>query len=171
LQERPAQIRLTQRRGTALINMAVAALIIIALYLGREIFVPVALSVLLSFVLAPFVIRLNSLRIPRTASVLIVVFFGFAIIFSLGGLMVSQATRLAAKLPGYQQTLSDKVESLRGLMGVLERWNRRPPFSRNCGPSFNMVRRPASPTMGSRDKHPIRRFRYPLKSGSPTPAL
>jgi predicted PurR-regulated permease PerM len=31
--------------------------------------------------------------------------------------MVSQATRLAAKLPGYQQTLSDKVESLRGLMG------------------------------------------------------
>jgi hypothetical protein len=28
--------------------------------------------------------------------------------------MVSQATRQAAKLPGYQQTLSDKVESLRG---------------------------------------------------------
>jgi hypothetical protein len=56
--------------------MAVAALIIIALYFGREIFVPVALSVLLSFVLAPFVIRLNSLRIPRTASVLIVVFSG-----------------------------------------------------------------------------------------------
>jgi predicted PurR-regulated permease PerM len=117
LQEKPAQIRLTQRRGTALINMAVAALIIAALYFGREIFVPVALAVLLSFVLAPFVIRLHSWRIPRTASVLIVVFFGFAIIFSLGGLMVSQATHLAAKLPGYQQTLSDKVESLRGLMG------------------------------------------------------
>jgi predicted PurR-regulated permease PerM len=31
--------------------------------------------------------------------------------------MVSQATRLAGKLPGYQQTLSDKIESLRGLMG------------------------------------------------------
>jgi predicted PurR-regulated permease PerM len=97
--------------------MAVAALIIAALYFGREIFVPVALAVLLSFVLAPFVIRLHSWRIPRTASVLIVVFFGFAIIFSLGGLMVSQATRLAANLPGYQQTLSDKIESLRGLMG------------------------------------------------------
>ena len=117
LQEKAAQIRLTQARGTALINMAVAALIIAALYFGREIFVPVALAVLLSFVLAPFVIRLHSWRIPRTASVLIVVFFGFAIIFSLGGLMVSQATHLAAKLPAYQQTLSDKVESLRGLMG------------------------------------------------------
>jgi len=97
--------------------MAVAALIVVALYFGREIFVPVALAVLLSFVLAPFVIRLHSWRIPRTASVLIVVFFAFAIIFSLGGLMVSQATHLAAKLPGYQQTLSDKVESIRGLVG------------------------------------------------------
>src|SRR6516165_2721406 len=97
--------------------MAVAALIIAALYFGREIFVPFALAVLLSFALAPFVIRLHYWRVPRTASVLIVVFFGFSIIFSLGGLMVSQATRLAAKLPGYQQTLSDKIESLRGLMG------------------------------------------------------
>ena len=117
MQEKPPQIRLTQRRGTVLTNMAVAALIIAALYFGREIFVPLALAVLLSFVLAPFVMRLHSWRIPRTASVLIVVFFGFSIIFSLGGLMVSQATRLAAKLPGYQQTLSDKVETLRGLMG------------------------------------------------------
>ena len=97
--------------------MAVAALIIAALYFGREIFVPFALAVLLSFVLAPFVMRLRSWRIPRTISVLVVVFIGFSIIFSLGGLMVSQATRLAAKLPGYQQTLSDKIESLRGLMG------------------------------------------------------
>ena len=113
----PAQIRLTQRRGTTLINLAVAALIIAALYAGREIFVPVALAVLLSFVLAPFVIRMQSWRIPRTLSVLVVVFVGFSIIFSLGGLMVSQATRLAKELPGYQQTLRDKVESLRGLTG------------------------------------------------------
>jgi predicted PurR-regulated permease PerM len=97
--------------------MAVAALIIAALYFGREIFVPVALAVLLSFVLAPFVMRLHSWRVPRTVSVLVVVFVGFSIIFSLGGLMVSQATRLAGKLPGYQQTLSDKIESLGGLMG------------------------------------------------------
>ena len=117
MQDKPPQIKLTQRRGTVLTNMAVAALIIAALYFGREIFVPFALAVLLSFALAPFVIRLHCWRVPRTASVLIVVFFGFSIIFSLGGLMVSQATRLAAKLPGYQQTLSDKIESLRGLMG------------------------------------------------------
>src|SRR6476646_7243301 len=117
MEEKFSQIRLAQPRGTVLTNMAVAALIIAALYFGREIFVPFALAVLLSFVLAPFVMRLRVWRIPRTISVLVVVFIGFSIIFSLGGLMVSQATRLAAKLPGYQQTLSDKIESLRGLMG------------------------------------------------------
>jgi predicted PurR-regulated permease PerM len=123
----PAQIRLTQRRGTTLINLAVAALIIAALYFGREIFVPVALAVLLSFVLAPFVIRMQSWRVPRTPSVLVVVFVGFSIIFSLGGLMVSQATRLAGELPGYQQTLKDKIDSIRGLTagsGTLERASR-----------------------------------------------
>lgn len=117
MEEKSPQIRLAQPRGTVLTNMAVAALIIAALYFGREIFVPFALAVLLSFVLAPFVMRLRSWRVPRTISVLVVVFIGFSIIFSLGGLMVSHATRLAAKLPGYQQTLSDKIESLRGLMG------------------------------------------------------
>ena len=60
--ETPAQIKLTQPRGTTLINMGVAALIIAGLYFGREIFVPVALAVLLSFVLAPFVSRLQSLE-------------------------------------------------------------------------------------------------------------
>jgi predicted PurR-regulated permease PerM len=113
----PAQIKMTQERGTTLINLAVAALIIAALYVGREIFVPVALAVLLSFVLAPFAIKMQSWRLPKTLSVLVVVFLGFSIIFSLGGLMVSQATRLADELPGYQQTLRDKIESIRGLTG------------------------------------------------------
>jgi predicted PurR-regulated permease PerM len=97
--------------------MAVAALIVAALYFGREIFVPLALAVLLSFALAPFVARMQSWRIPRTISVLVVVVFGFSIIFSLGGLMVSQTTRLAGDLPGYQQTLKDKIDSIRGLAG------------------------------------------------------
>ena len=117
LPDMPAQIMLTQRRGTTLINLAVAALIIAALYVGREIFVPIALAVLLSFVLAPFVVRMQSWRSPRTLSVLVVVFFGFSIIFSLGGLMVSQASRLAGDLPGYQQTLKSKIDSIRGLTG------------------------------------------------------
>jgi predicted PurR-regulated permease PerM len=115
--ETSVQIKMTQSRGTTLINMGVATIIIAGLYFGREIFVPVALAILLSFVLAPFVSRLQSWRLPRVAAVLCVVLLGFGIIFSLGGLMVSQAGRLAEALPGYEQTLRNKIESLRGLAG------------------------------------------------------
>lgn len=120
----PAPIKLHQAPGTALINLGVAALIVVGLYFGREIFVPLALAILLSFVLAPFVARLQHWRVPRVAAVLSTVVIGFAIIFSLGGLMVSQAGKLAAELPGYQKTLRDKIESFRGLTagsGTLER--------------------------------------------------
>src|SRR5580698_6443224 len=113
----PAQIKLTQERGATLINLAVATLAIGALYVGREIFVPVALAVLLSFVLAPFATRLQQWKLPKTLSVFVVVFLGFSVIFSMGGLMVSQAGRLAGNLPSYQQTLRDKIESIRGLTG------------------------------------------------------
>lgn len=120
-----APIRLPKPPGTALINMAMAALIVTGLYFGREILVPVALAVLFSFVLAPFVIRLQAWRVPRTLSVLVAVFIGFSIVFSLGGLMVSQANRLAEELPGYQQTLREKIHGLRGFAtggsGTLER--------------------------------------------------
>ncbi|MDP1866724.1 MAG: AI-2E family transporter, partial [Bradyrhizobium sp.] len=111
----PPMIKLQQTKGTALINLAVAGLIITGLYFAREILVPVALAVLFSFVLVPFVIRLQSWRVPRRLVVLLAVFVGFSIIFSLGGLMVSQANRLAEELPGYQQTLRDKIQGLRGV--------------------------------------------------------
>ena len=118
-------IELQRPKGTALINLAVAGLIVTGLYFAREILVPVALAVFFSFVLAPFVIRLQSWRVPRRLAVLVAVFVGFSIIFSLGGLMVSQANRLAEELPGYQQTLRDKIQNLRGVAasgsGTLER--------------------------------------------------
>jgi len=125
LADTASPIKLQQSRGHALTNLAVAALIVTALYFAREVLVPVALAVLFSFVLAPFVIRLQSWRVPRTLSVLIAVFVGFSIIFSMGGLMVSQANRLAEELPGYQQTLREKIQGLRGVAaggsGTLER--------------------------------------------------
>ena len=50
-----------------------AALIVATLYFGRDVFVPVALSILLSFVLAPLVGALQAIRVPRAASVVGVV--------------------------------------------------------------------------------------------------
>lgn len=110
-------------RGSGVSAAIIAALIIAGLYVGREIFVPIALAILLSFVLAPPVERLESWRVPRGAAVPIVVLAAFLAIFALGSLIASQVTQLAEGLPGYQQTMQNKISSLRSVTaaGPLER--------------------------------------------------
>jgi len=51
--------------GNLLANVLVAALIVAAVYFGREVLLPIALAVLLSFVLAPPVRLLQRLNLPR----------------------------------------------------------------------------------------------------------
>jgi predicted PurR-regulated permease PerM len=105
-------------------NIATGALIIAALYLGREVFVPVALAILFSFVLAPLVKLLQKIRLPRSIAVISVVVCAFAIIAGLAMAMVGQATQLAGDLPIYQSTMREKIASLKGAgpgSGVLSR--------------------------------------------------
>ena len=98
--------------------------IVACVYIGREVLVPVALAILMSFVLAPLVDFLERYYVPRSVAVIVVVLFAFAGVFSLGGLMISQVDQLASDLPGYQSTLREKIQSLRGIAagtGTLQR--------------------------------------------------
>jgi predicted PurR-regulated permease PerM len=90
------------------------ALIIAALYVGREVFVPVALAILLSFVLAPLIRLLQKAHVPRALAVIGVVLVAFAGITALATVMATQVTQLAGDLPRYQATMREKVQSLRG---------------------------------------------------------
>src|ERR1700760_1856101 len=100
------------------VALAILAVIIVtALYVGREIFVPVALAILLSFVLASPVGLLQRLRVPRGVAVVGTVLFAFAIIFALGSLIATQLNRLAGDLPTYQSTIQSKIQSVRGITG------------------------------------------------------
>src|SRR5436305_820503 len=104
---------------------AILAVIIIAmLYFGREIFVPIALAILLSFVLAPLVVILQRIRVPRGLAVVSVAIIAFALIFAMGSLLATQLTQLAGDLPRYQSTISEKIQSFRDTKagrGTLER--------------------------------------------------
>lgn len=95
----------------------IVALIVAALYLGREIFVPVSLAVLLSFVLAPAVRLLQRMYIPRAVSVLGAVAIAFALLFVVGGIIAKQLNQLAGDLPQYQATIISKIDSVRGITG------------------------------------------------------
>jgi predicted PurR-regulated permease PerM len=90
------------------------AIIVGMLYFGREVFVPIALAILLSFVLAPAVRLLQQWHIPRVLSVAGVVLLAFLLISTIGGVIAAQINQLAGDLPRYQSTMREKIKSLRG---------------------------------------------------------
>jgi predicted PurR-regulated permease PerM len=109
---------------SAVATAILAAIIIMLLYFGREIIIPIALAILLSFVLAPLVGVLRRVGVPRGLAVVSVVIIAFAFIFAMGSLLATQLAQLAGDLPRYQSTISEKIQSFRETTagrGTLER--------------------------------------------------
>ena len=80
-----------------------------ALYFGKDIFLPLAVAVLLTFALAPVVSFMRRFRIPRTAAVVMVVVAAFAAITLFGAVVATQLGLLAENLPLYQSNIENKV--------------------------------------------------------------
>ena len=99
--------------ATAAEMAIVGFIIIVGLYFGQVVLVPLALAVILSFVLAPAVRVLKRWGLPNTPSVVLVVTVAFALIFGVGALITQQVGSLAQELPRYQITLKEKVGALR----------------------------------------------------------
>ena len=114
-----------------------AALIVAALYFGRDVFVPVALSILLSFVLAPLVRTLQDFRVPRAISVIGVVLLAFSIIFAIGGVIATQMTQLAGELPRYEFNMRAKIQSLRGTAAANNTLERAADVLQDLGKELN----------------------------------
>ncbi|MDB5592510.1 AI-2E family transporter [Enterovirga sp.] len=100
------------------------AVIVAALYVGREVLVPFVLAVILSFVLAIPVRLLQGWGLGRVLPVTAVVLLAFLAIGGITALLVGQAAELANDLPRYQSTIRDKISALKGATagsGPLER--------------------------------------------------
>jgi predicted PurR-regulated permease PerM len=106
------------RRSLPLFIALAGVLLILAaatiLRLGRDVFVPVALAVLLSFVLAPGVRQLQRLAVPQGIAVLTTVVLAFALIAGLMVVAGNQLAGLGAELPRYQTTVREKIGRLGG---------------------------------------------------------
>ncbi len=95
-----------------LLNLVCVLLVIAALDLAREICIPVALAILLTFVLAPVATVLQRAHVPRVLAAVSVVLLVLAALFVGGWLVAGQLMQLADKLPQYQQSVHEKLQSL-----------------------------------------------------------
>lgn len=146
--------------GSTLTTVLIVVVAVAALYFGREVLVPIALALLLSFILAPSVNFLQSWHLPRTIAVMVVGIVAFTAIFGLGALMVSQVNQLAGDLPGYQSTLRDKIQSLRGVAGGAGTLERASAVLQDLRKEINKPN--VSPSIAPIAARPSRRPRVPI---------
>ena len=93
-------------------GVIIFSFILALLYFARTVFEPLAIAVLLAFVLTPPTRWLRRHHVGRRTSVIVVVVFALAVIGAFGVVMESEVTRLAQEIPQYQNNLREKIISL-----------------------------------------------------------
>ena len=97
-------------------GLSVVAAIVIAtatLYLGKALFIPLALALLLSFLLGPLVTRLERLGIGRIPSVLAVCLCIGALFAGIGWVVGLELGTLSDRAPEYRAHLERKIQAVR----------------------------------------------------------
>jgi len=105
----------------ALINLLAITAI---LYFGQNVFLPLAVALLLTFALGPIVSFLRRRSIPRPVAVILTVVFAFTAIALLAIVVATQVANLADNITVYQNNILAKVQSLKEIGasgGVIER--------------------------------------------------
>ena len=95
-----------------LLRLLVAALVIAALRVAEDVFIPVILAVILSFILWPLVSLLGRAGLKRAPAVIVTVLVALGVLGLVGTLIGRQAAALAADAPRYARTIEQKVEGL-----------------------------------------------------------
>jgi predicted PurR-regulated permease PerM len=93
-----------------------AFVVIAALRLAQDVFIPLALAVLMTFLLAPLVDRLQHWGINRVIAVVVTVIVAFLILSGLLYIVFSQLRDLAEELPQYRVQLAHNATKLAGAL-------------------------------------------------------
>ncbi|WP_051440551.1 AI-2E family transporter [Ensifer aridi] len=94
-------------------TLAATALTVAVLYLAHEVFLPLALAILLTFALAPVVSRLRRAGCPRSVAVIGTVTMAFLFLSAFSVIVAMQISEVAQNLPTYQYNIVEKVRTLK----------------------------------------------------------
>ena len=98
-----------------LVAVAVAAIVVAALYIAQDVLIPITLAVMLSFVLSPLVDALRRIGLWTVAAVALSVLVALGAIGLVGTLLGSQAATLAVDVPHYVEAIQLKVGGIQAL--------------------------------------------------------
>jgi predicted PurR-regulated permease PerM len=82
------------------------------LYFGRAFCITFVFSVILAFMLEPFVVFFMRMRLPRPVASFVVCTIALLIVYLLGAGLFTQLANLAEELPVYSQRINDLVDSV-----------------------------------------------------------
>jgi predicted PurR-regulated permease PerM len=99
--------------GTVLLTVVI---VVAVLRLAQTLFVPLALAVLLTFLLAPLVGWLQHWRLNRLIAVLVSLAAALAFMGGVGDVIFGQISDLVHQLPHYERHLREHITHLRGFM-------------------------------------------------------
>ncbi|MET3577547.1 putative PurR-regulated permease PerM [Mesorhizobium robiniae] len=94
-------------------TVATVVATVAALYFGREVFLPIAIALLLTFALAPMVSGLKRVGLPRLPAVIASVLSAFTVLALFSFIVATQVSELAQNIPLYQSNILTKVRSLK----------------------------------------------------------
>jgi predicted PurR-regulated permease PerM len=139
-----------------------------ALYFARAIFLPLALAILLTFLLAPAVRLLRDWGLPKAPAVILVVLVTSIVLLGMGTLVAQQMTQLAQKLPEYQFNIERKIGSLRAAAGggTLERVSN---FLRNINQEIQKKEETTQPSQPQPKGEPPKPMPVEIHQPEPTP--
>lgn len=100
-----------------IIHMAIMVAVAAVLFAAQDVFLPLAIAMLITFALSPLVTFLRRRGMPLMATVLVVVAITFVVMAAFALVVVSQLGELAQNLPTFQANIIAKVESLKQASG------------------------------------------------------
>ena len=95
------------------LTLGIGAILIVA----KDILVPVALAVLLSFALSPIANRAQRLGAPGPVAVIVPLLLALLFIAVLVSAIAGQTADLASELPAYRSTIMEKIHGVDALFG------------------------------------------------------
>src|SRR5262245_26935740 len=100
--------------GPALALISVI-LLTAALHFAQAVLMPIALAILLAFLLTPLVKALERRRLRTVVAVTLVTVFAFTVLGMLGWILGAQLASVAQDLPHYRSNIIGKITDLRGV--------------------------------------------------------